>query len=101
MKTNQFLSGLHLLLFPPWSASINEECVACGDKVLLSEETVCGGVLGGRRGRQREAKGGRRLLLGGMVRRGVHRGCSEGGRNKNEGVAGTFFYTARASREAD
>ena len=47
------------------------------------------------------AKGGRRLLLGGMVRRGVHRGCSEGGRNKNEGVAGTFFYTARASREAD
>ena len=47
-----------LLLFP--AASVNEECVACGDKVLLSEETVCGGVLGGRRGRQRGAKGGRR-----------------------------------------
>ena len=34
-----------LLLFP--AAPVNEECVACGDKVLLSEETVCGGVLWG------------------------------------------------------
>ena len=74
----------HIVAFFP-AASINEECVACGDKVLLSEETVCGGVLGGEE-----------AWLG-----GVHRGCSEGGRNKNEGVAGTFFYTARASRVAD
>ena len=60
-------------------------------KKLFVVECSRGG--GGGKGRQRG--------VGGMVRRGVHRGCSEGGRNKNEGVAGTFFYTARASRVAD